>query len=153
MIRLVVAFMGTARPRPIPATAVLIPTTRPWASASAPPELPGLSDGVGLDDVLDHPGRRAAAGGHAAAERADDAGGHAAGQPERVAHGDHELADAQLVGVAVLRRARAPPGRRGAPRGRTARRGRPRRPRAVVPSANAASPAVASPTTWALVTR
>ena len=35
--------MGTARPSPIPATAVLIPTTRPAESASAPPELPGLS--------------------------------------------------------------------------------------------------------------
>ena len=42
MIRLVVAFMGTASPRPTPATAVLMPTTRPFASASAPPELPGF---------------------------------------------------------------------------------------------------------------
>src|ERR671923_182793 len=39
----VVALIGTARPRPMPATAVLIPTTRPPPSASAPPELPGLS--------------------------------------------------------------------------------------------------------------
>src|SRR3984885_10903953 len=43
MIRRVVAFTGTARPRPTPATAVLIPTTRDCASASAPPELPGFS--------------------------------------------------------------------------------------------------------------
>src|SRR5260221_3093367 len=42
MISLVVALMGTARPRPKPATAVLIPTNRARLSASAPPELPGL---------------------------------------------------------------------------------------------------------------
>ena len=42
MIRRVVALTGTAIPTPIPATAVLIPTTRAWLSASAPPELPGL---------------------------------------------------------------------------------------------------------------
>src|SRR5215472_8164008 len=38
-----VALTGTARPRPTPATAVLIPTTLAWLSASAPPELPGFS--------------------------------------------------------------------------------------------------------------
>src|SRR5437660_967018 len=43
MIRWVVVVIGTARPRPTPATAVLMPTTRPELSASAPPELPGLS--------------------------------------------------------------------------------------------------------------
>ena len=43
MIRRVVALTGTAIPRPTPATAVLMPTTRAWLSASAPPELPGLS--------------------------------------------------------------------------------------------------------------
>ena len=35
--------IGTARPSPTPATAVLMPTTRPRPSARAPPELPGLS--------------------------------------------------------------------------------------------------------------
>ena len=39
----VVALMGTARPRPIPATAVLTPTIRPCWSARTPPLLPGLS--------------------------------------------------------------------------------------------------------------
>ena len=39
----VVALTGIARPSPTPATAVLIPTTRPLPSTSAPPELPGLS--------------------------------------------------------------------------------------------------------------
>jgi hypothetical protein len=43
MIRRVVAFTGTAMPRPTPATAVLMPTTRAPESASAPPEFPGLS--------------------------------------------------------------------------------------------------------------
>ena len=41
--RRVVAFTGTANPSPTPATAVLIPTTRPRPSTSAPPELPGFS--------------------------------------------------------------------------------------------------------------
>src|SRR5262249_36982828 len=39
----VVALIGTARPSPMPATAVLIPTTWPVLSASAPPEFPGFS--------------------------------------------------------------------------------------------------------------
>src|SRR5690606_24406972 len=39
----VVPLTGTASPTPAPATAVLTPTTRAWESASAPPELPGLS--------------------------------------------------------------------------------------------------------------
>ena len=43
MIRRLVSFIGTARPSPQPATAVLMPTTRDDESASAPPELPGLS--------------------------------------------------------------------------------------------------------------
>src|SRR5256886_5386457 len=38
----VVAFIGTARPRPMPATAVLTPMSLAWESARAPPELPGL---------------------------------------------------------------------------------------------------------------
>ena len=43
MIRREVALIGTASPRPTPATAVLMPITRPCESASAPPELPGFS--------------------------------------------------------------------------------------------------------------
>ena len=43
MIRWVVALIGTASPSPTPATAVLTPITLPRPSASAPPELPGLS--------------------------------------------------------------------------------------------------------------
>ena len=43
MMLRVVSLMGTARPSPNPATAVLIPTTSPVEMASAPPELPGFS--------------------------------------------------------------------------------------------------------------
>ena len=43
MIRRVVALTGTASPTPTPATAVLMPITRAWLSASAPPEFPGFS--------------------------------------------------------------------------------------------------------------
>src|SRR3954465_8774677 len=43
MILIVASFTGTASPNPTPATAVLMPTTRARPSASAPPELPGLS--------------------------------------------------------------------------------------------------------------
>jgi hypothetical protein len=43
MILRVASLIGTASPSPMPATAVLIPTTRLRPSASAPPELPGLS--------------------------------------------------------------------------------------------------------------
>jgi hypothetical protein len=43
MIWRVAALMGTARPSPTPATAVLTPTTSPLPVASAPPELPGFS--------------------------------------------------------------------------------------------------------------
>src|ERR671915_224845 len=42
MTRWVASLIGTARPRPTPATAVLMPITRPRESDSAPPELPGL---------------------------------------------------------------------------------------------------------------
>ena len=41
-IRRVAELIGTASPRPMPATAVLMPTTRARLSASAPPELPGF---------------------------------------------------------------------------------------------------------------
>ncbi len=36
------SLIGTARPRPMPARAVLMPTTRPSLVASAPPEFPGF---------------------------------------------------------------------------------------------------------------
>ena len=39
----VMPLMGMARPTPTPATAVLMPTTSPEATTSAPPEFPGFS--------------------------------------------------------------------------------------------------------------
>ena len=39
----VVPLTGTARPRPIPASAVLTPTSRACESTSAPPEFPGFN--------------------------------------------------------------------------------------------------------------
>jgi len=51
------------------------------------------------------PGRRRCPGRHAAAQRADHAGGHAARQAERVAHRDDENAHEDPVRVAELRRA------------------------------------------------
>jgi hypothetical protein len=43
MMRREMALIGAASPTPTPATAVLMPITRPWESASAPPELPGFN--------------------------------------------------------------------------------------------------------------
>jgi hypothetical protein len=61
--RCVAALIGTARPRPTPATAVLMPTTRPRLSASAPPELPGLSAAsVWITLSMMRPARRERAG-------------------------------------------------------------------------------------------
>src|SRR5438270_11991789 len=102
MMRRVVALMGTARPRPIPATAVLTPTRRPRPSTSAPPELPGLraasvwmtSSTMRLADPV-----RA---GNERPRALTDARGDGAGQAHGVAEGDDELADAQAGGVADL---------------------------------------------------
>ena len=66
---------------------------------------------VGLDDVLDEPARPAVACGERPPERAHDAGRHAAGEPERVADRDDELADAEPIGVAERGRGQAAAGR------------------------------------------
>ena len=105
-IRRVVALIGIARPSPTPATAVLIPTTRPLPSTSAPPELPGFSAAsVWITSSIDARGAPVARG-QRAAERGDDAGRHRAGEAVRVADRDDELADAQLRGVPQLGRGR-----------------------------------------------
>ena len=72
--------------------AVLTPMTRPRASTSGPPELPGLSAAsVWMTLSIRRPGLRA----QRAAERADDARGDRALEAVRVADRDGELADAQ----------------------------------------------------------
>ena len=99
--------------------------------------------GVGLDDVFDEAARPTVARRERASERADDAGRHAAGEPERVADRDDELADPKPIRVAERGRRSGrhrSPGRR---RGRTAGRGRPRRSRA--PSRRRMSPSRPAP--------
>ena len=77
--------------------AVFTPTTRPRVSTSGPPRVAGVERRRVLDDVLDQPAADAA---HRAARGAHHAGGHRGAKAQRVAHGDHELADAQAVAVA-----------------------------------------------------
>ena len=88
----------------MPATAVLIPTTRPRASASAPPELPGFSAAsvwmTSSTTRIVAPARV----GQRPAERRDDAGGDGAAEPVRVPDRDHELPDPQAACVAELGR-------------------------------------------------
>ena len=79
-----------------------MPTTRPRLSASAPPELPGLSAASvwitsGIERCV-----AAAAGRQRPPERRDDAGRHRAAQAVGVADRDHELPDPQTAGVAEL---------------------------------------------------
>ena len=143
MIRWVVAFIGTARPEPDPGDGGVDADHPALGVGQRAAGVAGVERGVGLDDVLDHPRRRAAAGRHAAAERADHAGRHAC-RPARAGCRPRRRASRP----AASRRRRTPAG--WAPRGRCGRRpgrraGRGRRPRsaATVPSANAALPAVA----------
>ena len=151
MIFRVVSLIGTARPRPTPATAVLIPTTWPRPSASAPPELPGLSAAsVWMTFSTMRPAARERP--ERAPERRDDAGRHRAGEAVRVPDGDDELADSELLRVAERRRARDR--RRRSGERRDPRAGRRRPPRALTsrPSTKEAShlPSLAA-TTWAEV--
>ena len=111
---------GRGRSRPAPCSR---PTRRARESTSAPPELPGVQRGVGLDHVLDDPSAR----GQRAAERADHAGGHRAGEAVRVARPPRPAGP-----PAARRRCRARPGpgprrRRAARPGRTAGRAPPAR--------------------------
>ena len=80
--------------------AVLMPTTQPARIDERAARVARVDRRRVLHDVLDQP---AVAGPHAAAERAHDAGRNGRLQPERAAHRDHELADAQRVAVAELR--------------------------------------------------
>ena len=104
MIRREVALIGTASPRPTPATAVLMPITRPRESASAPPELPGLSAAsVWMTSSTIRVALRVWIGSDRPSPLTMP-GADAAGHAERVADGDHQGADLQVVDVAVDRR-------------------------------------------------
>ena len=90
---------GMAKPMPFEPPerekiAVLMPTSSPLRSTSAPPELPGIDRGVGLDEEL--------VVGDAdlrARQRRDDAVRHRLPDAERIADGEHQVADLQLVGI------------------------------------------------------
>ena len=97
MMLCVVALIGTARPTPMPATAVFTPTIRPGTVGQHAAAVARVEGGVGLDHFVHHP---AASCRQGPPEGRDDAGRHAAGQSERVAQGDHELADPKPAGVA-----------------------------------------------------
>jgi hypothetical protein len=87
--------------------AVLTPTTSPREFSSGPPELPGLSAASVWITSGNQP---AGAGAHAAAERADDAGGDRVLEAERVADGDGDLAAAQVGRAAEHGRRERQPG-------------------------------------------
>ena len=105
-MRRVASLIGTASRLRCPATAVLMPTTSPDEIASAPPELPGLrAASVWMTSSMMRtvPAARV---GNERPSALHDAGGHAAGQSERVADRDDELTDAQVGRVAELGRGR-----------------------------------------------
>ena len=79
-----------------------MPTTRPRLSASAPPELPGLSAAsVWITLSMMRAARRERAGSERPSAETTPAVTEPA-KPVRVADRDHELADAQPFGVAEL---------------------------------------------------
>ena len=70
-----------------------------------PAGVPGVERRVGLNDVVHQPARPRS---QRSAERADDAGGDRRREPERVADGDHELANLNRLRVAELQRGAIP---------------------------------------------
>ena len=96
--------IGTAKPMPIlppfgPMIAVLMPMTSPLRLTSGAARVAGIDRGVGLDEILValdvEPG---------APERADDARGHGLAEAERIADGDHEIADLEILRIAERQR-------------------------------------------------
>ena len=149
MILCVVSLIGTASPRPTPATAVLTPTIRPRPSASAPPLLPGLSAAsVWITSSTTRPDFVGSERPSPDTMPAVTLPARPSGLPTR----DHELAHPQILGASHRDRR----GHRVA-RQSTARSDSTSRPTTstftVVPSVNAASASSAPATTWALVSR
>ncbi len=104
---------GMAKPMPCEPPerekiAVLMPITRPAPSISAPPELPGLiAASVWMKKLV------VGDAGLGAGERRDDALRHRLADAERVADGEHDVADLEIVRGAELNRGlEKPPCRR-----------------------------------------
>src|ERR1700761_1358083 len=152
MILRVVVLTGTARPRPTPATAVLMPMTLASESARAPPELPGLrAASVWMTSSMSRAPPRPPAGmdrPRALTTPAVTEPASPSGLPTATTSWPTTSSSASPssagggVGPAVRSTARSDRG--SAP---TTRKG------AVVPSENAAVPLSACPTTCALVSR
>ncbi len=91
--------VGMAKPMPTEPPerekiAVLMPTSLPSRSTSAPPELPGLiAASVWMKE-------REVAADRGAGQRRDDAAGHRLADAERIADRQHEVADLEPVAVA-----------------------------------------------------
>ena len=77
-----------------------MPTSSPRVLTSAPPELPMVDRRIGLQEVLE--AAVAEAGGPALG--ADDAHRHGLADADRVAEGEHDVADLHRVGVAERQR-------------------------------------------------
>ena len=85
-------------PPPRVKIAVLMPTSWPSRSTSAPPELPGLiAASVWMND------RSGPMPGCGARERRDDAAGHGLADAERIADREHQIADLERIGIAERR--------------------------------------------------
>ena len=126
-MRRVASLMGTARPRPTPATAVLMPTTRPPVD-ERPAGVAGVQRSVGLDHVIDQRTVDRERVGSARPSAETTPAVTVACKAERAADRHDELADVQRVGVAELGCLPGCPPRRAAPPGPTADRCRsPRR--------------------------
>ena len=96
-------FAAIAKHRPCAPemTAVLTPMTSPRELTSGPPEFPGIERRVGLNDVVHQPARPRS---QRSTERADDARRDRGREPERVADGDHELANFNRLRIAEPQR-------------------------------------------------
>ena len=106
MIRRDVALTGTARPRPTPATAVLMPTIRAAGIRQRPSGAARVEGSIGLDDVLDHAPVPSGPDGDGTAQSADHSGGDGTRESQRITNGDHQLPDPERFGVAQVRRCR-----------------------------------------------
>ncbi len=78
-----------------------MPISRPWASNSGPPELPGIDRGVGLQavGVFQQRAGRILVAVHAGDDAVADGGMKIGGQQKRIADGEAPIADLHAVAV------------------------------------------------------